>query len=608
MDGGVLELIDAAVEGNSGGAEGPGGVDVVAGALALTGGRFTGNIGSRGGGGRCGVAVTSCTIDGGVFEQNASALGAGWHLRTEARWTRNLFCDPVSATHGGAVFVGSGVTASGEANVYVRGRASEGGAVYVDDGTVLLRHETFVGGEATFGAAAMVSSGALTLVNSLVALHAGGEALDDGGGPVSTTTNLFWANGGGDATFALDSTDLLGPDPRVANLSSPSCDRGDYLPQPGSPLIDAGSGPSEADGTAPDIGAFGGAIGAGADRDGDGVIDDDDCDPDDAATGRRTVVYDDQDGDGYGDSRTAALGCPGSDGVAQGGDCDDGEPGVHPDQAETMGNGIDDDCDGVIDKALLLPWYADADGDGFGDPGTETWSIEAPTGTVADATDCDDARADVNPAALELCDGFTDEDCDGLVDDADPDVEGRVTVFTDADGDGFGDASTASLACGPGEGQVSSPGDCDDAAAAVSPAAEEVCDGAGVDEDCDGLVDDADPSVTGQQDVVVDADGDGFAGSARSARACQPADLPRGDCDDQDPRRHPGAVDTPDDGVDQDCSGEDAAFIYRRGGCGCQGAAGLGGAAPGGSAGAVLLAWVLAGRRRRPPRTLSRAR
>src|SRR4051794_39883305 len=46
------------------------------------------------------------------------------------------------------------------------------------------------------------------------------------------------------------------------------------------------------------------------------------------------------------------------------------------------------------------------------------------------------------------------------------------------------------------------------------------------------------------EEIEGDADGDGVR---------RPAD-----CDDTNPRIHPGAVDTPDDRVDQDCSGTDA--------------------------------------------------
>ena len=67
----------------------------------------------------------------------------------------------------------------------------------------------------------------------------------------------------------------------------------------------------------------------------------------------------------------------------------------------------DSDC-------AVLPFYADLDGDGFGDPDSMVEECEAPEGYVEDATDCDDSRADVNPAAVgEVCE---DLDCSGGVD------------------------------------------------------------------------------------------------------------------------------------------------------------------------------------------------
>jgi hypothetical protein len=120
--------------------------------------------------------------------------------------------------------------------------------------------------------------------------------------------------------------------------------------------------------------------------------------------------------------------------------------------------------------------YADADGDGYGDP-------DAPMGCdgpVVDDSDCDDADPAVHPGAPEVCDAV-DDDCDGAVDAADADVTGQIEVYPDADGDGYG-AGTAVLAC-PGGGAVVA-GDCDDADADVSPDAAEQCDG--IDSDCAG--------------------------------------------------------------------------------------------------------------------------
>ncbi|MEO0605430.1 MAG: putative metal-binding motif-containing protein, partial [Myxococcota bacterium] len=67
----------------------------------------------------------------------------------------------------------------------------------------------------------------------------------------------------------------------------------------------------------------------------------------------------------------------------------------------------------------------------------------------------------------------------------------------DADRDGYGDASVAP-SCEPGpQGWVENGLDCYDADSRVRPGAAEICDEAGLDEDCDGLVNDDDDSVTG---------------------------------------------------------------------------------------------------------------
>jgi len=249
---------------------------------------------------------------------------------------------------------------------------------------------------------------------------------------------------------------------------------------------------------------------------------------------------DDTDGDGFGDT------C--------GEDCDEGEPEAWTGRVEVCDD-IDNDCDGSVDEGAsdASTWYADADGDGFGDPAITTRACDAPEGFVADASDCDDGWARINPGAAETCDGV-DEDCDGRTDE---DAVDTAILYVDADGDGFGDPDRTEAACGAGAGLVEDASDCDDTDAAVSPAGVEVCDVLDVDEDCDGTANDADADVTGTTTWYVDADGDGWGG-ADTLEACEPpsgAVAYPGDCDDAEAAVNPGAAEACDATADQNCDG-----------------------------------------------------
>ena len=59
-------------------------------------------------------------------------------------------------------------------------------------------------------------------------------------------------------------------------------------------------------------------------------------------------------------------------------------------------------------------WYADADGDGYGDAATTTLACAQPEGYLADGTDCNDASAVVFPGAPGTGQGL-DNNCDGLI-------------------------------------------------------------------------------------------------------------------------------------------------------------------------------------------------
>jgi hypothetical protein len=260
----------------------------------------------------------------------------------------------------------------------------------------------------------------------------------------------------------------------------------------------------------------------------------------------------DSDDDGLSDGAEADLGTDPLDEDSDGDGVADGvevELGLDPTATDSDGDGIDDGAEVDAD----FTWYADTDADGFGDSASSVIAVSAPSGFVADHTDCDDALATTCPGCAALDSGSA--------------------CMADADADDFGDTSPATA--GVSEGT-----DCDDTSSSVNPASAETwydgvdsdCDGAGdydADEDgydsdgyggadCDDTTlainpaateiwyDGVDSDCDGGSDY--DADGDGYGAEGMSGGSLD-------DCDDTEPSVSPAASEICDNGVDDDCDG-----------------------------------------------------
>ena len=178
--------------------------------------------------------------------------------------------------------------------------------------------------------------------------------------------------------------------------------------------------------------------------------------------GVRQVYFEDVDGDGFGGVNYIES-CVLPEGyVPISSDCNDQNATVYPSAPEQC-DGIDNNCDGDVDENLVMNWYLDYDGDGFGDPNFSNNDCDPGTGYVDNDLDCDDLNAAAFPGNTEICDNI-DNDCDG-------DVDGNLAniFYSDVDGDGFGDPSNSVSVCNTTNGLVDNADDCDDNDASAFP-------------------------------------------------------------------------------------------------------------------------------------------
>ncbi len=268
---------------------------------------------------------------------------------------------------------------------------------------------------------------------------------------------------------------------------------------------------------------------------------DNDCDGLVDEHARAVTWYGDRDGDGFGSASSGTMvSCTPLDGYSLlATDCADDNASINPAAAERC-NGLDDDCDGLLNGTFAPGDFEDDDGDGH---------LDAACG----GDDCDDQDWNAYAGAPEICD-FRDSDCDGLSDfgrtppaGVEADTTDEVDWLADVDQDGWG-AGTPIHACEPQAGRTTRGGDCADDDYLRFPGALDACNGR--DDDCDTRVDEAAVQIAYYADLDGDHDGAGAATLACRAAAGL-TDLP-GDCAPIDPTRGPSAIEICD-GVDQDC-------------------------------------------------------
>ena len=95
----------------------------------------------------------------------------------------------------------------------------------------------------------------------------------------------------------------------------------------------------------------------------------------------------------------------------------------------------------ITTPASSLTFYADSDGDTFGDPNNTIEFNCLPSGYVSNSEDCDDTNSDIHPGATEVCDGV-DNNCDGIIDECNVCSLPRYIIYVNDDATGLNNGTS----------------------------------------------------------------------------------------------------------------------------------------------------------------------